>query len=92
MFRFQTLDALFEILDVEEKGELDYSQYMWAVIGNMIEARKSLVRKVRQDTHIVKHGIKWRSTFLRQVDLCGFSRLLSVSSVFYFHSGLWHIS
>jgi len=44
---FQTLDALFEILDEEEKGELDYSQYMWAVLGNMIEVRKSLVRKVR---------------------------------------------
>ena len=44
---FQTLDALFEILDIDEKGELDYGFYMRAVLGNMIEARKSLVRKVR---------------------------------------------
>ena len=45
-FLFQTLDAVFEILDYNEKGELDYSMYMMAVIGCMVEARKALVRKV----------------------------------------------
>ena len=45
-FAVQVLDELFEILDPDEKGELDYGVYMWAVLGNMIEARKSLVRKV----------------------------------------------
>lgn len=51
-----TLDALFEILDTEEKGELDYSRYMWAVIGNMIEARKSLVRKAFRKIDAGKKG------------------------------------
>ena len=43
---FQTLDAVFEILDYNEKGELDYSVYLMTVIGCMVEARKALVRKV----------------------------------------------
>lgn len=51
-----TLDALFEILDEEEKGELDYSRYMWAVIGNMTEARKSLVRKAFRKIDTGKKG------------------------------------
>ncbi|KAL3882032.1 hypothetical protein ACJMK2_028413 [Sinanodonta woodiana] len=39
------LDTAFEILDPEEKGELDYQVYMKGVIGEMNEFRKSLVRK-----------------------------------------------
>ncbi|KAH3747908.1 calcyphosin-2-like [Dreissena polymorpha] len=52
----ETLDALFEILDEDEKGELDYSMYMWAVIGNMVEARKSLVRKAFRKIDAGKKG------------------------------------
>ncbi|KAL4233136.1 Calcium-dependent secretion activator 2 [Mactra antiquata] len=51
-----TLDALFEILDIEEKGEFDYSQYMWAVLGTMIETRKSVVRKAFRKIDAGKKG------------------------------------
>ncbi|XP_052810752.1 calcyphosin-2-like [Mya arenaria] len=52
----ETLDALFEILDEAETGELDYSVYMWAVIGNMVEARKSLIRKAFRKIDAGKKG------------------------------------
>lgn len=45
-FELQLLDAVFEALDVDEKGELDYSVYMREVLGQMNECRKTKVRKV----------------------------------------------
>lgn len=47
-FELQLLDAVFEALDVDEKGELDYSVYMREVLGQMNECRKTKVRKVSQ--------------------------------------------
>lgn len=47
-FELQLLDAVFEALDVDEKGELDYSVYMRDVLGQMNECRKTKVRKVSQ--------------------------------------------
>lgn len=47
-FELQLLDAVFEALDVDEKGELDYSLYMREVLGQMNECRKTKVRKVSQ--------------------------------------------
>ena len=43
---FQDLDCIFDVLDPDERGELDYSIYMRGVIGEMEESRKNLVRKV----------------------------------------------
>lgn len=42
----QELDSVFEVLDSDETGELDYSIYMRGIIGEMDESRKNLVRKV----------------------------------------------
>jgi hypothetical protein len=43
---FQDLVCIFDVLDPDERGELDYSIYMRGVIGEMEESRKNLVRKV----------------------------------------------
>jgi hypothetical protein len=41
------MDVVFELVDKENAGELDYSTYMWSYIGRMSEYRKTFVRKVR---------------------------------------------
>ncbi|KAK3096844.1 hypothetical protein FSP39_003894 [Pinctada imbricata] len=52
----ELLDAVFEALDTEEEGELDYSVYMRGVIGEMNEYRKTLVRKAFRKIDSQKRG------------------------------------
>ncbi|XP_021354075.1 calcyphosin-2-like isoform X1 [Mizuhopecten yessoensis] len=50
------LDGVFEILDPEERGELDYTVYVHGVIGTMNEYRKTLVRKAFRKVDASKRG------------------------------------
>ncbi|XP_033741222.1 calcyphosin-2-like isoform X2 [Pecten maximus] len=50
------LDGVFEILDPEERGELDYTVYIHGVIGTMNEYRKALVRKAFRKIDAGKRG------------------------------------
>ncbi|XP_069131014.1 calcyphosin-2-like isoform X1 [Argopecten irradians] len=50
------LDGVFEILDPEDRGELDYTVYVHGVIGNMNEFRKALVRKAFRKIDASKRG------------------------------------
>ena len=43
----QHLDDIWELLDVDGSGYLDYGEFMRGVIGEMSESRKALVRKVK---------------------------------------------
>ncbi|XP_062613166.1 calcyphosin-2-like [Saccostrea cucullata] len=52
----ELLDAIFEALDVDETGELDYSLYMREVLGQMNEYRKSKVRKAFKKLDSSKSG------------------------------------
>lgn len=52
----ELLDAVFEALDVDEKGELDYSVYMREVLGQMNECRKTKVRKAFKKLDSSKSG------------------------------------
>nr|XP_022291385.1 calcyphosin-2-like isoform X2 [Crassostrea virginica] len=52
----ELLDAIFEALDVDERGELDYSVYMREVLGQMNEYRKSKVRKAFKKLDSSKSG------------------------------------
>ena len=42
----QHLDDIWELLDVDGSGYLDYGEFIRGVIGEMSESRKALVRKV----------------------------------------------
>ncbi|KAL5011125.1 hypothetical protein ScPMuIL_013430 [Solemya velum] len=53
----EKLDLIFEILDPDECGELEYDVYMHGVMGEMSEYRKSLVRKAFQKIDAGKKGL-----------------------------------
>ncbi|XP_041354140.1 calcyphosin-2-like [Gigantopelta aegis] len=52
----QSLDAVWEILDPEGSGSVDYGDYMRAILGEMNEYRKSLIRKAFQKVDTGKKG------------------------------------
>ncbi|XP_046346148.2 calcyphosin-2-like [Haliotis rufescens] len=53
----QILDAVIEILDPDNEGRVDYSDYMHAIIGEMNEYRKSLVIKAFRKIDSSKRGL-----------------------------------
>ncbi|XP_067674591.1 calcyphosin-2-like [Haliotis asinina] len=52
----QILDAVIDILDPDNEGRVDYTDYMHAIIGEMNEYRKSLVIKAFQKIDSSKRG------------------------------------
>ena len=43
----QDFDGIWQIIDVNGDGQIDYGEFVRGILGEMNEYRKSLVRKVR---------------------------------------------
>lgn len=69
---FQTFNHLWDILDVNGDGFLDYGEFSRGFIGEMNELRKSLVRKVsvygeKFNVHTAKVLLAFHQTCNRKI-------------------------
>ncbi|ESO84979.1 hypothetical protein LOTGIDRAFT_236023 [Lottia gigantea] len=67
----QTLNIIFEILDPEYNGGLDYCHYMRSVLGEMNEFRKSFVRKAFSKLDSGKKGM---------IELCDIKKFFNLNA------------